>query len=224
MQPAPPQTNLDKVGENCLTSKVVGVQVADNVSMLDTKYSDRQNYSQMLDENGKIQPLTLYYVKYGDGVDAPQQEVIDTKQVQPVLVYVTLEYTNISDVELAEIVYMANIVKLYEKDGVYRLNQDDPWNGYSEQPLSDEWDAVVDPNGFLNPEMMYYDVRGGEAGNNYISNLKPGESRTVNIAFFVDKSELPYLYLNVSPYGGSDSFTDETIKTGLVDIRQSAVN
>lgn len=68
--------------------------------------------------------------------------------------------------------------------------------------------------------MSYYDVRGGERGNNYITELKAGETKTVHVGFVVNEDELPYLYLNLNTAGDTASFSDSALKQGLVDIRQ----
>ena len=45
--------------------------------------------------------------------------------------------------------------------------------------------------------MWYYDVHGGERHNNYITNLKAGETATVHMAWLVPEDELGCLYLNL---------------------------
>ncbi len=67
-------------------------------------------------------------------------------------------------------------------------------------------------------EMSYYDVRGGERGNNYIPEIKAGETAEVHVGYFVNEDELPYLYLD--PKGIGSEFTEENLAAGFVDIRQ----
>lgn len=51
--------------------------------------------------------------------------------------------------------------------------------------------------------MWYYDVHGGERHNNYITNLKAGETATVHMAWLVPEEELDCLYLNLDTHGGA---------------------
>ena len=70
-------------------------------------------------------------------------------------------------------------------------------------------------------EMTYYSVSENYGnGGNYISSLKPGESKQVNMAWIVNENELDHIYLNLNGEGGAYQFSDSTIKTGLVDICQ----
>ena len=68
--------------------------------------------------------------------------------------------------------------------------------------------------------MIYYDVHGGERGNNYIECIPSGETVTVHMAWIVTEEELSMLYLNLDPSGGSYEFSESALKTGYVDIRQ----
>ena len=69
-------------------------------------------------------------------------------------------------------------------------------------------------------EMSYYDVHGGERGNNYIASIKPGETATVHMAWVVTEEELGNLYLSLDTYGGVYEFSDSTLEMGYVDVRQ----
>ena len=68
--------------------------------------------------------------------------------------------------------------------------------------------------------MYYYDVHGGERGNNHIASIKPGETVTVHMGWIVQEKELGYLYLNLNPAGNSYGFDEDSLAVGYVDIRQ----
>ena len=64
----------------------------------------------------------------------------------------------------------------------------------------------------------YYDVTGGERGNNYFGSIKAGETKILHVGFVVDEDALPYLYLNTGTSGSSYTFTEQDLEQGLVDI------
>lgn len=81
-----------------------------------------------------------------------------------------------------------------------------------------EWDEAVPRGAARYGEMWYYDVHGGERHNNYITNLKAGETATVHMAWLVPEEELDCLYLNLDTHGGAYEIDPAGI--GYVDIRQ----
>ena len=79
-----------------------------------------------------------------------------------------------------------------------------------EQPKEgDAWDTVQADSSSLEygEEMAYYDVTGGERGNNYFGSIKAGETKILHVGFVVDEDALPYLYLNTGTSGSSYTFT-----------------
>ena len=107
-------------------------------------------------------------------------------------------------------------MKIREKDGVYEICG-------GEQPKEgDTWDTVQADSSSLEhgEEMAYYDVTGGERGNNYFDSIKAGETKILHVGFVVDEDALPYLYLNTGTSGSTYMFTEEDLEQGLVDIRQ----
>ena len=69
-------------------------------------------------------------------------------------------------------------------------------------------------------EMIYYDVRGGERENNYLKNIQPGETKVVHMAWVVTEEELSDLYISLNTSSGGYEFSESSLKTGYVDIRQ----
>ena len=217
--------NLHKIGEEFavqgetggeaknLWIKVTDVKVTDDTGILDPAFVDRDMIG--TDENGKLIPDTVSYIKSGDGVNT-LDEVISSREVPRKLVYVTLEYTNAGETELTDVLFFSSVMKIREENEVYEICG-------GEQPKEgDAWDTVQADSSSLEygEEMAYYDVTGGERGNNYFGSIKAGETKILHVGFVVDEDALPYLYLNTGTSGSTYMFTEEDLEQGLVDIRQ----
>lgn len=207
----------DEGAEACgLQVKVADVQIADNVNLLDLSVMDEEEKEELnaeLDENGNLLPAKLEYVKYGDGIDT-LYEVVKTREASQKLVYATVEYTNAGDTALSEVLFMGSLAKMTEDgDNMKMYYGEEPQNG-------EDWDEVCYTGNAMHQEMWYYDVHGGERGNNYITSIKPGETVTVHMAWIVPEEELGYLYLNMDTYGGSYEYSEHSLAVGYVDIRQ----
>lgn len=105
-------------------------------------------------------------------------------------------------------------MKIVEENGQMKMYTGKASDG------SAAWDDAVPAGLAGNREMWYYDVHGGEQGNNYITDLKAGELATVHMAWIVPEEELGYLYLNLDTSGGSYEFSESSLALGYVDIRQ----
>ena len=68
--------------------------------------------------------------------------------------------------------------------------------------------------------MWYFDVHGGERDNNYIDQLKSGETKVVHMAWLVPEEELEFLYLSLDTMGGASEFDEHALQVGYVDIRK----
>ena len=217
--------NLHKIGEEFavqgetggeaknLWIKVTDVKVTDDTGILDPAFVDRDMIG--TDENGKLIPDTVSYIKSGDGVNT-LDEVISSREVPKKLVYVTLEYSNTGDTEMKDILFFNSVMKIKEENGIYEICG-------AEQPKEGEtWDTVRSDSSSLEygEEMRYFDVTGGERGNNYFDSIKAGETKTLHVGFVVDEDVLPYLYLNTSTSGCGYEFMEQDLEQGLVDIRQ----
>lgn len=206
----------DWLGLGNVAVKVTDVQVSDNISLLDLSVmdaDDREALRKEVNQAGELLPAKINYIKYGNGIDT-LNEVVDSREVPQKLVYVTVEYTNTGAEELNEVLFMGNLMKIVE--------QDDQMSIYTGK-ASDEsaaWDDAVPAGIAHNTEMWYYDVHGGERRNNYITNLKAGETATVHMAWLVPEEELGYLYLNLDTSGGSYEFSESSLDVGYVDIRR----
>lgn len=194
----------DVIIPNGVEARVAEVQISDNTSLLDMSVIDddvKKNLTQETDENGNLLPAKINYIKCGDGVNT-MYEIVDTREVPQKLVFVTVEYKNTTDKELTDVLFMGNIKKIIESNGQA------VWYNGEEPKEGDSWDVAEIAGEAIHQEMWYYDVRGGERHNNYISSIKPGETATVHMAWLVPEEELGYLYLSLDPYGAESEFVD----------------
>lgn len=199
--------------DRSLSVKVADVQICDDINLLDTSKLEQDEIaelSKVTDQNGKLLTTELSYVKWGDGVDS-LSEIVKTKEVGQKLIYATVEYTNPNDFELNDVLFNAGLVKMREDGNVMRMYFGETGDG---------WDEVQYSGPAMYREMWYYDVHGGERGNNYITKIGAGETVTVHMAWVVPEEELSYCYLNLDPYGGCYEFSNTSLTLGYVDINQ----
>lgn len=197
------------------TVKVSQVQVLDNIGVLNQDLLDadeKEELSEATDAEGNLLPGTMDYIRYGDGIDT-LTEVVRQEQVAQKLVYITLEYTNTGDTRLTDVLFLGSLLRMEENGNTVRIREGKEPDG------SGQWDAALMRGVAGAREMFYYDVHGGERGNNYIPVIEPGETVTVHLAWVVPEEELPYLYLNLNTQGDAYTFSDSALETGYVDIR-----
>lgn len=207
----------DENGENLYTDsvevRVAGVQVLDDLSILDPEYID-QHLAAQADENGKLLPNEIQYMKWGDGINTTE-EILHTETVNQKLVYVPVEYKNTGETPIYNMLFFATLAQIQEtEDGFVFFDRQHLVGGT-------ECDHI-DCTGRMTPEMQYYDVKssGGFNGSNYIDVLQPGETVTVNMGFLVNEDELGYLYLGLCGDSGGREFNETQLETGYVDLRQ----
>lgn len=196
-----------------LKVKVSDVQICDDINLLDTSKLQQDEIAELnkvTEESGKLLTTELSYVKWGDGVDS-LSEIVKTREVEQKLIYATVEYTNPNDFELNDVLFNAGLVKMREDGNVMRMYFGETGDG---------WDEVQYSGPAMYREMWYYDVHGGERGNNYITKIGAGETVTVHMAWVVPEEELPYCYLNLDPYCGCYEFSNTSLALGYVDINQ----
>lgn len=191
------------------------VEVLDDVNVLDLSLMDedfKESLQKEIDADGKLLPAERQYVKYGDGVESVTK-VVNTESVEQKLVYVTVDYTNTGNEELTNVLFSGGLMKIQENGDEMRMYS---WK----QPEDGAWDAITYAGSAGFGEMWYYDVHGGERGNNYISSIQPGETVTVHMAWLVPADELDLLYLNLDTISSCYEFDENALRTGYVDIRQ----
>lgn len=200
-----------KAGEPGLTVKVSDVKVSDNIRLLDASLIN-DDWKEEVDENGKLRPATIQYIKTGDN-DSLSQE-ISSREVPQKLVYATVEYTNTGSETMTDVLFFGSLTRIKEVNGQMQIVADEEPSG------NDEWDMTVNHGLSSLRGMAYYDVYGGERSNNYIGSIQPGETVTVHMAWVVMEEELGWLYLNLDTSGGACEFMDSSLQMGYVDIRQ----
>ena len=197
--------------EKGLRAKISDVKISDDLSLLNPLYIEDDMRKEM-DENGKLRPATIQYVKYGD-MDS-LSEVVKSREAPQKLVYVTVEYTNTCKEEMKDVLICGDMLYIHENNGQMQVvweeepGSQDKWQQAVNHGMSDDW------------EMQYYDVRGGETNNNHIPSIKPGQTVTVHMAWVVKEEELGHMYVSLDPCGSGYAFFDSSLKTGYVDIRQ----
>lgn len=206
-----PIENFSFEVEKGLSAKISDVKISDDLSLLNPSYIE-DDMRKEVDENGKLRPATIQYVKYGD-MDC-LSEVVKSREAPQKLAYVTIEYTNTTKKEMKDVLIFGDMLYIHENNGQMQVvweeepDSQDQWQQAVNHGMSDDW------------EMQYYDIRGGERNNNYIPSIKPGETVTVHMAWVVKEEELGHMYVSLDPCGGGYAFFDSSLKTGYVDIRQ----
>lgn len=186
-----------------LSASVTDVQTADDLALL-TEELIPEAWKELVGEDKTLMPVTLNYVKEGDGVNT-LSEVVRTEEKPVKLVYVTVELTNTGDSAVENAYFFGWMQYLIEEDGVYRMYR------YTD----DSYDYITDGNGTDDWEMGYYDATGVAKDNNYMLEIQPQETKIVHMAWLVTEDDLDYMYLDLN---GSGFLTEETLATGLVKL------
>lgn len=213
--------NLDVTGEDVngeyltetISAKVDSIQVADDLALLDPEKIPGK-WADAVGSDGKLSVNTLNYVKAGDGIDS-LDEIVMSEEVKQKLVYATVTYTNNSDKEIDHMLYVGALLTITRENGKAQLYTPSEQSGDSYDRIT--WDGAAKTG-----EMVYYNVSENYGnGGNYISSIKPGESVQLNMAWIVNENDLPNLYLNLTGDGAAYEFSEDILKNGLVDIRES---
>ena len=202
-------TDGNYVSDIPLQATVDSVQIADDLQLLNGQIPE--DWKDATDADGKLKENTISYIKEGDGVNT-LDEIVKTKTEQQKLVYTTVTYTNTSDQEVNHILYIGSLMKLHSDGSTYEayVPEEESGDGYDRTT----WDSAARTG-----EMKYYSVTDNYGnGGNYIPTLKPGESIQISMAWIVNESDLTEAYLNLN--GSSYQFNDETLASGVIDIRQ----
>lgn len=202
-------TDGNYVSDIPLQATVDSVQITDDLQLLNGQIPE--DWKDATDADGKLKENTISYIKEGDGVNT-LDEIVKTKTEQQKLVYTTVTYTNTSDQEVNHILYIGSLMKLHSDGSTYEayVPEEESGDGYDRTT----WDSAARTG-----EMKYYSVTDNYGnGGNYIPTLKPGESIQISMAWIVNESDLTEAYLNLN--GSSYQFNDETLASGVIDIRQ----
>lgn len=203
-------------GESCdaeLSIRVTGVRAAEDLGGLDPQYID-EDLAAAADEAGNLLPLTMRYVKSGDGVQTA--DAIVREETEPCrLVIADVAFSNPTDQELVRVLYYLRAQALVTLDG--RVAPEEAVLAGA----GTEWDSRNCSCPYvLSGERAYYDAQntdGTTNGGNYIPSLGAGETVTVHIGFLATESMLDHLYLSLK---GVSGVSEEALEAGYVDISQ----
>lgn len=199
-----------------LTATVTSVELSDNSSILADGMLDA-DAMKAFDADGNLLPMKLEYIKSGDGINTTD-EVVKTETLPQKIIYATVKYENNGTETLHDIMYNGGIAFLEEKGS--QMQFADYFRLSDEEKASMGCDyRELERVGF-SQEVYLSDVTGGERNNNYINELKPGESVTVHFAFKIPEEKLGEMYLTLSNTGGVYSYDETSLAVGYVDIRQ----
>lgn len=199
-----------------LTATVTSVELSDNSSILADGMLD-VDAMKAFDADGNLLPMKLEYIKSGDGINTTD-EVVKTETLPQKIVYATVKYENNGTETLHDIMYNGGIAFLEEKGS--QMQFADYFLLSDEEKASIGCDyRELERVGF-SQEVYLSDVTGGERNNNYINELKPGESVTIHFAFKIPEEKLGEMYLTLSNTGGVYSYDETSLAVGYVDIRQ----
>lgn len=154
--------------------------------------------------DGKLIRDTLNYIKGGDGINT-MPKLVRTEETNLKLVYAAVEFSNPGAETVQDVWYLVSLMPVVKDGDTYKI--------FSR--TDDTCDYVENEHTGVKYEMSYMDVSGGRNDNNYIPEIKPGESVTVHLAWIVNEDELDKLYLD---FTGDGIFTEEGLKTGYVSL------
>ena len=174
-----------------LTATDTSVELSDNSSILADGMLDA-DAMKAFDADGNLLPMKLEYIKSGDGINTTD-EVVKTETLPQKIVYATVKYENNGTGTLHDIMYNGGIAFLEEKGS--QMQFADYFLLPDEEKASIGCDYRVPEQVGFSQEVYLSDVTGGERNNNYINELKPGESVTVHFAFKIPEEKLGEMYL-----------------------------
>ncbi len=202
-------TNISNIDTREIQLKV-NVQVCDDLSLLNKDIVDEW-YSSLYDllgDDGKIHNASVDYVVLGDGINTVD-EAIYSEKVPVKLVYVEVEYTNIGNNVITNTIYDASIHFMDEKEDEFEV-----YTGL-EDKCEKKYDYIdTRISHHLHSSNLYHYNGRDFWEKNYLVDLQPGESQTVQWAYLVAEDMLPYMYFDFK----ADTITFNSSK--YVDIRQ----
>lgn len=171
--------------KNCIYT-VKDVKILDSIKGLKKDAFMENMFARNLitDENGKIKKYERETVQYGDGVDEPETKVTGSQDVQPKLVYITLEVENSSSIGMEKF-YLPSLQLVQKKDGkiIKKYFQDN----YNRPKYIN--------NAFMDSMPCYFEeTLGGKSG--YATKASTGKL-TLHLAYMVDEDMLDGMMLDI---------------------------
>ena len=169
--------------------QVTEVSVFSDKKELDEQgFSSNMNMKRLFDDKGKLRTYRRETLRVGDGVKEPELRVIDTKTIQPKLVYVTMKI--ISHSKKDNFLNLPDLFFLEKKDGEY---YDDSMEVNRPKYIEDA---------FMDHMPCYFQETEGGAGFRLVKLPKAGEEKTIHFAYLVDEDMTDRMYLSI---GGNTS-------------------
>lgn len=198
-------TNYSTNGENKVRGgvvKVKEVQVLDSLTSLDEKCFNSSDYvdrEKLFDKNGKLKTYERETVRYGNGIDAPEQQVTGTKVIQPKLIYVTLEFDKVK--AFSDGTLQVPSLQLVTKQGhkIYRNNR-----GYNRPKYIE--------NAYMDNMPCYFEENLG--GNQFWMSKANNQKFVMHFAYLIDEDLVNGMALCLNDWVSSE---DEQI---YMDISQ----
>lgn len=162
------------------------------------------NEYKALDQKKKLLPYKRDVYKVGNGKDSVY-ELVDSQFVNPKFVYLTTTVKNIGKQSIEEICMNPTIQVLEFKNNAWIYARE---NGIDEKSL-------------MTGEVDYLAPHGKGKAFYYIDNILPGQTKKINLGYFVDEDKLDSIFLDAFHYGGSGTIDDMNAKDRLwIDIRR----
>ncbi len=162
------------------------------------------NEYKALDQKKKLLPYKRDVYKVGNGKDSVY-ELVESQFVNPKFVYLTTTVKNIGKQSIEEICMNPTIQVLEFKNNAWIYARE---NGIDEKSL-------------MTGEVDYLAPHGKGKAFYYIDNILPGQTKKINLGYFVDEDKLDSIFLDAFHYGGSGTTDDMNAKDRLwIDIRR----
>ena len=198
-----------------LEAKVTEVKVTDNLLSVLSADSIDAEMKKYMAEDGSILPIDVNYLKWGDGINRTD-EVVKQEKVTPKFVCATVEYTNHGTEALADVLVQGTLLMLEENGNNVTFYQGEEISG-----AGTEWDVGMDTSNMMGgSHAPYFKLTAEKTEKNHIIDMKPGETATLQVGFYVTEEQLSHMYLNIDPYAIWSQFSETGLDLGYIDIRR----
>lgn len=147
---------------------------------------EKLNHYNAIDQEKTLVPYKRNVYKLGNGKDT-LEELVDAQSVNVKFVYLTTTVTNTSN-QATEEIYMHPSLQVLKSDGNY-------WNYASGDDISEQ--------SIMSGEVDYLEPHGSGKSFYNIGSIQPGQTKKINIGYFVDEDKLDSIFLDAFHYSGS---------------------
>ena len=213
-------TGIANMQETNIDVCVRNVQIYDNINQIPSDFTNILTWyngenPDFVDEEGNVLPNTLYFMKWGDGVNSIN-EVLETKTTNTKLVYIEVDYTNPSDANpIIDFLFHCELYPLNDMGDYYEISK------YTLKKEIEGCDGVTAD--ICNPTVstIFYSNGTNAENKNHISYIAPGETHTVYHLFLVQEDELDNMYIDLQESLGAGEFMNrDNFNISFVDISQ----